>query len=142
MFFWIFLKIYVTNPLCILVFLIIHSFFINLLYVERLKENAGQLKIQKMISEFSTDFLNVNAVNFDQKTSQWLEKSGKLFNISRACACFFDDDKKTMSCQYEWCNQGVKAVSEFCMALWYDQDIQNDVLGLRQDEFYKYLNNL
>ena len=36
----------------------------------------------------------------------------------------------------------VKAVSEFCMALWYDQDIQNDVLGLRQDEFYKYLNNL
>lgn len=36
----------------------------------------------------------------------------------------------------------VKALSQFCMALWYDQDIQNDVLGLSQDEFYEYLNKL
>lgn len=36
----------------------------------------------------------------------------------------------------------VKAVSEFCISMWYDSDIQDDVLGLNQDEFYEYLNRL
>lgn len=83
------------------------AFFVNKLYVQRLKQNADQLKIQKMISEFSTDFLNVNAINFEEKSAKWLRKSGAFFNIDRACICFFNDDKSSVSCQQEWRNEGV-----------------------------------
>lgn len=85
------------------------AFFVNKLYVQRLKQNADQLKIQKMISDFSTDFLNVSAANFDEKAAKWLHKSGSLFNIDRACICFFNDDKSCISCQQEWCNDGVES---------------------------------
>ncbi|PKM52780.1 MAG: hypothetical protein CVV00_15670, partial [Firmicutes bacterium HGW-Firmicutes-5] len=85
------------------------AFFVNKLYVQRLKQNADQLKIQKMISDFSTDFLNVSAANFDEKAAKWLRKSGSLFNIDRACICFFNDDKSCISCQQEWCNDGVES---------------------------------
>ena len=88
------------------------AFFVNKLYLNRLKENAEQIKIQKMISEFSTDFLNVNAANFDEKTRKWLGKSGALFNINRACICFFNEDKSMLSCQQEWCNKGVESKKE------------------------------
>lgn len=88
------------------------AFFVNQLYLLRLKQNAEQIKIQKLIAEFSTDFLNVNVANFDEKTRQWLGRSGELFNISRACLYYFDEDKRTMSCHQEWCNKGVESESE------------------------------
>lgn len=88
------------------------AFFINKLYVQRLKQNADQIKIQKMISEFSTDFLNVSAANFAEKTAKWLGKSGTLFDINRVRICFFNEDKSTISCQQEWCNKGVESQKE------------------------------
>ena len=88
------------------------AFFVNKIYVQRLKQNADQIKIQKLISEFSTDFLNVSAVNFDEKSAKWLHKSGALFNIDRACICYFNEDKSSISCQQEWCNEGVESQKE------------------------------
>ena len=35
----------------------------------------------------------------------------------------------------------VKAIREFCVTMWYDQDIQNDVLSLSKDQFFEYLHN-
>lgn len=32
--------------------------------------------------------------------------------ISRACLCFFSEDKSTLSCQQEWCNRGVESQKE------------------------------
>lgn len=88
------------------------AFFVNKIYVQRLKQNADQIKIQKLISEFSTDFLNVSAINFDEKSAKWLHKSGALFNIDRACICYFNEDKSSISCQQEWCNEGVESQKE------------------------------
>lgn len=88
------------------------AFFVNQLYVQRLKQNAEQMKIQKMISEFSTDFLNVSTANFSEKATKWLGKSGALFNINRARICFFNEDKSTISCHQEWCNKGVESQKE------------------------------
>ena len=88
------------------------AFFVNKLYVQRLKQNAEQMKIQKMISEFSTDFLNISAANFSEKTAKWLGKSGTLFDINRASICFFNEDKSTISCHQEWCNKGVESQKE------------------------------
>lgn len=36
----------------------------------------------------------------------------------------------------------VKAIREFTITMWYDQDIQDDVLGLSQEQFFEYLHNL
>lgn len=88
------------------------AFFVNKLYVQRLKENAEQIKMQKLISQFSTDFANVNGSNFDEKINKWLNKSGELFGLSRACACFFNQDKSKLSCTQEWCNVGTESLKD------------------------------
>ncbi|MBI4857981.1 MAG: EAL domain-containing protein [Acetobacterium woodii] len=113
------------------------GFFVNQLYVERLKQNSEQIKIQKLISEFSTDFLNVSAANFDEKTRKWLGKSGELFNINRACICFFDEDKSMLSCQQEWCNSGVESKKELHQNIpieeapeWIKSVIENKIVHL------------
>lgn len=36
----------------------------------------------------------------------------------------------------------VKAIREFTVSMWYDEDIQNDVLSLSKDQFFEYLHNL
>lgn len=85
------------------------AFFVNTLYVQRLKENTEQIKIQKMIAQVSADFLTVNSENFETITNKWLKKSGDIFDIDRACACFFSDDKTRLSCTGEWCKEGVES---------------------------------
>jgi len=84
------------------------AFFVNALYVQRLKENTEQIKIQKMIAQVSADFLHINAENFDAITNKWLAKSGDIFDVDRACLCFFNDDKSSLSCIAEWCKEGVE----------------------------------
>lgn len=83
------------------------AFFVNDLYVKRLKENTEQIKIQKMVAQVSTDFLNVNKENFDVITDKWLAKSGDIFDIDRACRCFFSEDKKRFNCKSEWRREGL-----------------------------------
>jgi len=88
------------------------AFFVNTLYVQRLKENAEQIKIQKMIAQVSADFLNVNEENFDTITNKWLKKSGDIFDVDRACLCFFNEDKTRLTCTDEWCKEGVESQKE------------------------------
>lgn len=84
------------------------AFFVNSLYVQRLKENTEQIKIQKMIAQISAEFLTVSSENFETITNKWLEKSGEAFDMDRACLCFFSLDKTNFSCTDEWCRDGLK----------------------------------
>lgn len=88
------------------------AFFVNQLYVQRLKENAEQLKIEKIISEFSGDFVNINRMNFDKKMEKWITRSGELFDLTRVCVCYFDEDKKRLCCTQEWCGETVASEKE------------------------------
>ena len=88
------------------------AFFVNKLYVQRLKENAEQLKIEKSISEFSSDFVNINRMNYDKMLEKWITKSGELFDLTRVHICFFDEDKKKITCTQEWCGEGVEPNKE------------------------------
>lgn len=89
------------------------AFFVNKLYVQRLKENAEQIKIQKLISQVSTDFVTVSSTNFDEKIKKWIDKSGELFSLDRACAFMFSKENGTLSCTKEWCKAGVVSKKEF-----------------------------
>lgn len=88
------------------------AFFVNTLYIQRLKENTEQIKIQKMIAQVSADFLNVNEENFAAITNKWLKKSGDIFDVDRACLCFFNADKTSLSCTGEWYRKGCESQKE------------------------------
>lgn len=88
------------------------AFFVNELYVQRLKENTEQIKIQKMIAQISADFLNVNSGNFDVITNKWLAKSGDIFDVDRSCLGFFSSDKTRLSCTNEWHRAGLESPKE------------------------------
>lgn len=111
------------------------AFFVNALYVRRLQENTEQIKIQKMIAQVSADFLNVNSKNFEEITSKWLKKSGDIFDVDRACLCFFSDDKSRVSCRGEWCKEGVESQQQLQQELpvtdgpeWIERILANKVV--------------
>ncbi len=111
------------------------AFFVNALYVQRLKENTEQIKIQKVIAQVSADFLTVSSENFEALTNKWLKKSGDIFDMDRACLCFFSDDKTTLSCTGEWCRDGVETQKQHHQGLlvaeapdWVRQILANQVV--------------
>lgn len=56
---------------------------INKLYINKLKENAQQIELQKMLSKISTDFITVNQANIQSKISQAFKKLGIFFQLDR-----------------------------------------------------------
>lgn len=82
---------------------------INRLYMERLKENAEQLKDQQMIAEISSLMVSGNEENFDDKLNQVLATIGQRYGMDRAYFFAFSDDGMSMSYTHEWCNQGIVA---------------------------------
>ena len=89
---------------CIFIWL---AFFINRVYINRLKENEDHIRIQKMISLISADYVNVNDANLDEKINKMLQYCGEYFNVSRAYLILFSKDQKVMTCTHEWCNEGI-----------------------------------
>jgi diguanylate cyclase (GGDEF)-like protein len=51
------------------------AFYVNKVYVQRLKENAEQINMQMLVSEISHDFVSANEQNFDDKVYRILPHS-------------------------------------------------------------------
>jgi diguanylate cyclase (GGDEF)-like protein len=66
--------------LCITIWI---AYYVNKIYISRLKQNSDQLSLQKLISEVSSDFINVNQSNIDEKMNWVIRILGKLFAIDR-----------------------------------------------------------
>lgn len=91
---------------CIAIWL---AFYVNKVYILRLKENADQISFQKLITEISSDFITVNQFNFDIKINNMLKQSGEFFQVDRTYAFIFNPEKHTMTYTHEWCNQGIES---------------------------------
>ncbi len=82
---------------------------INRIYVKKLKENIYQTNFQKIISEASSEFLNVNMENVDGSINKLLGKIGCFFEIDRSYIFMIDDRENVIVYSYEWCNEGIEA---------------------------------
>lgn len=83
------------------------AIFVNKIYVLRLRENADQIRAQKLVSEISSEFVNANILTIEEKIKSMLNRVGAFFEIDQICVFSLDEDTNTISCEYEWVNEGM-----------------------------------
>jgi diguanylate cyclase (GGDEF)-like protein len=84
---------------------ILTAYYINQIYINRLKENENQIKFQKMISNISADLIGVNEFNIDEKIDSFLKNSGEYFDVDRIMFVSLSQTFKT----YEWYKKGMES---------------------------------
>jgi diguanylate cyclase (GGDEF)-like protein len=82
------------------------SFYVNRVYVQRLKENANQISIQTLVSETSHDFVSANEQNFGDKVHAMLKRCGSFIGSDSACIALFDSDTSHIRYSAEWLAEG------------------------------------
>lgn len=94
--------------LLVIVVAFLIALYVNKIYIKRLEQNETQIKYQKMVSLVSTDFISATEFNLVDKIRNLLVASGTTLGVDRCSFYVFNQDQKTMSLRYEWCNQGIE----------------------------------
>lgn len=87
------------------------SFYVNRIYVQRLKENASQISVQMLISEISHDFVSASEQTFNDKIYGMLKRCGSFIRSDRAYIALFAPDTKHIHYSSEWLAEGVPSKS-------------------------------
>jgi diguanylate cyclase (GGDEF)-like protein len=82
------------------------AYYVNRVYVRRLKENEVQIRFQKMVSQISADFVKITHSNLDDKINELLELSGEHFQADQTFFINLIEEQKT----YVWCNEGIEPI--------------------------------
>lgn len=91
---------------------ILLTYYVNKVYVSRLRENEKQVRFQKMITSISADFVTVTSANLEDKIKGLLEKSGYYASADRSYLGLFSEDQQMLHFEYEWLDNGIKSVVE------------------------------
>lgn len=67
-------------------------------------------KLQKLIAEISTDFINVTSDNIDSKISKMLKQSGEFFGADRSYLHQFSANGDILNNTHEWCIKNIFSV--------------------------------
>ncbi len=86
--------------------------YINKLYVTKVRENSKQIAFQKINSDISREFIDINQENLDEKINKLMSMVGVFFQIDRTYLFLINSKESTMKYSYEWCGEGVD--SEIC----------------------------
>ncbi|HBQ85810.1 MAG TPA: hypothetical protein DD811_04950, partial [Syntrophomonas sp.] len=78
------------------------AFYVNKVYVQRLKENAEQINMQMLVSEISHDFVSANEQNFDDKVYRMLERCGNFIKSDRAYIALLEPGEGRIHYSSEW----------------------------------------
>jgi len=76
--------------------------YTNRIYLARLKENDGQIRFQQMITQVTTDFVSVDASNFEKKVQALLKASGECTHSDRVYVARYEQETGQFSCIDEW----------------------------------------
>lgn len=87
------------------------AFFVNRIYINRLKENQAQIRFQQMITDISAGFVSISASNQDEKIAAMLKLSGEFFAADRCRIVQHAPEQDGVEYAYEWCREGVMAAS-------------------------------
>ncbi len=88
-------------------FAIALAYYINRLYIFRLRELTEKVHFQKLISTISAELVTINQYNFSEKINVMLKLSGELFGADRFCLYLFSPELNTFTNTHEWCNNGI-----------------------------------
>lgn len=80
------------------------AYYVNKVYIERLKENESQISFQKMVLQISADFGKAAELNLDDKINAMLKLSGEYFHVDHAFFVSMSHKTKT----HEWKNTGIR----------------------------------
>lgn len=69
---------------------IFEAFYVNKVYVRRLKDNVSKMNLQKLVTDISNKFATVTAQNFTEKITETLYSIGTFFNVDRAVIFLID----------------------------------------------------
>ncbi|WP_245156608.1 GGDEF and EAL domain-containing protein [Clostridium aminobutyricum] len=78
------------------------AFFVNKIYILRLKENVEQVRFQTLISDISANFVTINVLNFDEKINYALRKCGEHFEVEIASLGIFDMENMKIKATHRW----------------------------------------
>jgi len=76
------------------------AYYVNEVYIQRLKENEMQISFQKMLLEISAEFRNVTETDLDDKINAMLALCGEYFQVDRTILVSLSPGHKT----HEWKN--------------------------------------
>lgn len=113
------------------------GFYINKIYLAKIKENDDQIAFQKMLSDVLFEFISLNQNNFDAKVDYLLEKTGRFFNVDRTYLFTINYNNDTMTYSNEWCNRGINkevgTIKEIPLARfpwWIDQFNKKNLINI------------
>jgi len=79
------------------------AYYVNKVYIQRLKENESQISFQKMVLQISADFGKATEENLDEKISAMLQLCGEYFEVDHTFLISMSHKIKT----HEWKNANV-----------------------------------
>lgn len=89
------------------------GFYVNKIYISKIKENDYQIRFQAMNSQISSDFITINMENRDEKVDLLLKKIGEFFEGDRCYVFLIDHENGTMTYSNEWINEDLKIENYF-----------------------------
>ncbi len=80
---------------------------------KRLEERLERaITLQELIAVISTDFINANLGNIDEKIDSMLDRCGHFLRVDRTFLFQFSRDCTLMSNTHEWCAEGIAPVKD------------------------------
>ena len=126
--------------ICLFLICIKVAFFVNKLFVNRLSDNAKQIKFQTLVSDLSSSFLTINEINCDQKFNEVLKKCSNYFDVDKISLVNLDFENKKMKyiheCSYGLTNRKSYETYELqmdCEAIWFKSLLLGDISHIRND---------
>ena len=93
--------------ICFILAVVFLGLHINKIYISKLKENANQLALQKLVSDVSLSFARQDKSALDDNIELLLRGTGEFFGADRAHVVLISRDQNTMTMCYEWCRPGI-----------------------------------
>ncbi len=72
----------------------------------------NQLRLNKLITRISSNFIEVNGGNIDEKIDWMLKKCGRFFNADRSYFFRLSANRPVKFGIYEWCDEGTRSQKE------------------------------
>lgn len=117
------------------------AFFVNRIYILRLREHVNQVKFQTLISYISTSFVTINMTNFDDKINLAIRKCRKYFQVDIASMAIFDRSHGKVVFNRKWRSTGNFLEPELFIELsidnnvwWIKQLLEGEIVQIQKNE--------
>lgn len=123
-----------ASRIVIFILFIAIAFYINYIYIQRLRTNEKQVQLQRLLSQTSIEYVYANQHNIDVKNNEVMKLLGEHFQPDRNFLFFFSGQHQVSNQLYEWCNTGIRSVASIAGQISMEEMLEwLDVERLMQD---------